>query len=107
MAKLQMKDLTPELLAEMKDFENGEQVKDFLASRGLEVSDHGAEVIAEQLKEGEIDLSPEQLEAISGGCSGVECCPKCGSKNLQTHPYTLLDHELTYDVVCLDCHYRW
>lgn len=70
MAKLQVKDLTPELLAEMKDLRTGEEVKKFLASRGLEVSDKAAEAIASQLAEGETELTEEQLAAVSGGCGG-------------------------------------
>ena len=68
MAKLQVKDLTPELLAEMKDLRTGKEVKDFLADRGLEVSDKAAEAIASQLAEGETELTEEQLAAVSGGC---------------------------------------
>ena len=69
MSKLQIRDLTPELLAEMKDLETGEEVKEFLAARDLEVSDHGAEMIANQLVEGEADLSEEELRSVAGGCS--------------------------------------
>jgi len=83
-----LKGLTEEQIAKVKACKNQEEILKLAKEEGIE-------------------LTNEQLEAVSGGCSGVECCPKCGSKNLQTHPYTLLDHELTYDVVCLDCHYRW
>ena len=68
MAKLQVKDLTPELLAEMKDLSTGKEVKDFLASKDLEISDSSAELIASQLNEGVQELTEEQLEAVSGGC---------------------------------------
>jgi hypothetical protein len=83
-----LKGLTEEQIEKLKECKNQEEVLKLAKEEGIELTD-------------------DQLEAVSGGCSGVECCPKCGSKNLQTHPYTLLDHELTYDVVCLDCHYRW
>ena len=83
-----LKGLTEEQMAKLKECKNQEEILKLAKEEGIELTD-------------------DQLEAVSGGCSGVECCPKCGSKNLQTHPYTLLDHELTYDVVCLDCHYRW
>ena len=69
MARLQVKDLTPELLAEMKDLQSGKEVQDFLASRDLEVSENTAEIIASQLKEGETELTEEQLEAVYGGCA--------------------------------------
>jgi len=82
-----LKGLTEEQIAKVKACKNQEEILKLAKEEGIE-------------------LTNEQLEAVSGGgCS--EHCPKCGSKNLQTHPYTLLDHELTYDVVCLDCHYRW
>lgn len=68
MAKLQVKDLTPELLAEMKDLKSGKEVKDFLASKDLEISDKGADLIAAQLAEGETELTKEQLDAVAGGC---------------------------------------
>jgi len=68
MAKLQVKDLTPELLAEMKDLKTAQEVKEFLAAKGFEVSDKGADIIATQLKEGETELTEEQLAAVSGGC---------------------------------------
>ena len=70
MAKLQVKDLTPELLAEMKDLKTGKEVKDFLAAKGFEISDAGADIIAKQLAEGETELTEEQLAAVSGGCGG-------------------------------------
>lgn len=70
MAKLQVKDLTPELLAEMKNLKSGKEVKEFLAAKGFEISDGGADIIATQLAEGETELTEEQLAAISGGCGG-------------------------------------
>ena len=70
MAKLQIKDLTPELLAEMKDLQTGKEVKDFLAEKDFEISDRGAEMIAAQLVEGETDLTDEQLKTVYGGCGG-------------------------------------
>ena len=81
MAKLQVKDLTPELLAEMKDLKSGKEVKEFLASKGFEISDKGAEIIANQLKEGETDLTEEQLAAVSGGCGSGH--PYVGSKEVK------------------------
>ena len=63
------------------------------------------EEILKLAKEEGIELTDEQLEAISGGCSGVECCPKCGSKNLCTMRAPMF--ETYYDVYCRDCHYRW
>ena len=68
MAKLQLKDLTLELLNEMKESESAQEVKEFLADKGYEVSDRGAELIFEQLQEGEVELNDEQLKAIAGGC---------------------------------------
>ena len=68
MAKLQVKDLTPELLAEMKDLKTGKEVKAFLEGKGFEISDKGADLIAQQLAEGDGELTEEQLAAVSGGC---------------------------------------
>ena len=68
MANLKVKDLTPELLGEMKGLKTGEEVKDFLDQKGFEISDGGAEIIANQLNEGETELTEEQLAAVSGGC---------------------------------------
>ena len=69
MAKLQMKDLTPELLSEMKELKTGEEVKEFLAGKDLEISDNGAQTIASHIAEGDAELSEEQLAAVAGGCS--------------------------------------
>lgn len=68
MAKLQVKDLTPELLAEMKNLKSSQEVKAFLEGKGFEISEKGAEAIAKQLLEGEGELTEEQLAAVSGGC---------------------------------------
>jgi len=70
MAKMQVKDLTPELIAQMKGLQSGKEVKEFLNSKNLEISDSSAELIAAQLKEGEVELTDEQLQAVSGGCGG-------------------------------------
>ena len=68
MKKLQLKDLTPELLAEMKGLQTGKEVKDFMNSKDFEISESSANLIANQLKEGETELTEEQLAAVSGGC---------------------------------------
>ena len=68
MARLQIKDITPELLEEMRDSESPEEIKEFLDGKGFEVSDRGAELIYEQLSEGEVELTDEQLKAVAGGC---------------------------------------
>ena len=46
-----------------------------------------------------IELTDEQLEAVSGGWTGKDC-PKCGSDNV-----TLADNVVDYH--CYDCGYEW
>ncbi len=79
MARLQIKDLTPELLEGMRESESVEEVKEYLDGKGFEISDRGAEMIYEQIREGEVELTQEQLKAVSGGCGGTNN-PYVGSK---------------------------
>lgn len=64
------------------------------------------EVLALAKEEG-IDLTDEQLEAVSGGTTCLvqevgdtrKTCPECGSKNVITLAQQYL--------LCNDCKYRW
>lgn len=62
-------------------------------------------------KEEGIELTDEQLEAVSGGaCTehtpNLGTCPKCGSTNFIYGEYS--DFSTTkYDCECLDCQTRW
>ena len=80
-----LKGLTEEQIAKVKACKNQEDILKLAKEEGIE-------------------LTNEQLEAVSGGgCS--EHCPKCGSKNLWTNRAPM--RETYYSVVCRDCHYTW
>ena len=62
-------------------------------------------------KEEGIELTDEQLEAVSGGaCTNPEpnlgCCPNCGSTNFEygeTRDFSVVK----YDCECVECQTRW
>ena len=57
-----------------------------------------------------IELTDEQLEAVSGGgCGGQKkkVCPKCNSTNIMKIGEDLEDGRMRYDYVCQDCLHRW
>jgi len=72
MAKLQLKDLTPELLAEVRGCNNADEVVKFFADKGFEISPKVAERIFEECKKGDVELTDEELAVIAGGgnCGG-------------------------------------
>lgn len=72
MAKLQLKDLTPELLAEVRGCNNVDEAVKFFADKGFEVSPKVAERILEECKKENTELTDEELAAIAGGgpCGG-------------------------------------
>ena len=70
MTKLQVRDLTPEVLEEVAKLENAEAVKAYFAGKDIEVSDKIAGLIVEHVKEGKLELTDETLDAVSGGCGG-------------------------------------
>ena len=57
------------------------------------------EIVALAQEEG-VELSDEQLEAVSGGWTGSDC-PNCGSDN------TGWDIFEGFENFCGDCGYRW
>ena len=65
------------------------------------------EVLAIAKEEG-IELTDEQLEAVSGGCSKETVhCPNCGSTNL-TKRATGFAHRVSgYRFTCNDCGATW
>ena len=80
-----LKGLTEEQIAKVKACKNQEEILKLAKEEGVELTD-------------------EQLQAVSGGgCS--EHCPKCGSKNIYTFGFQA--YHCSYDVFCRDCHYRW
>ena len=70
MKKLQMIDLTPEILKEVKSFTNPQDVVAFFASKDYEVTEAGAQKILDYLKEQVHELEDDELGKISGGCGG-------------------------------------
>ena len=82
-----LKGLTEEQMAKLKECKNQEEILKLAKEEGIELTD-------------------EQLEAVTGGCSGVDSCPRCGSKNLWTKRHSNVDPSW-YDVVCRDCGYTW
>ena len=54
-----------------------------------------------------VELTDEQLAAVSGGglCVSNKHCPKCGSKDVEKIP----SHQTTNydDFECYDCGHRW
>ena len=60
-------------------------------------------------KEEGIELTDEQLEAVSGGCSSTDTrkvCPNCGSKNTELSPNTkgkAVNGMLVSYYKCKDC----
>ena len=82
-----LKGLTEEQIAKVKACKNQEEILAIAKQEGIELTD-------------------EQLEAVSGGVCLVQevgdtrkTCPECGSKNV----ITLGDQYL----LCNDCKYRW
>ena len=75
---------------------------------------NSAEEILALAKEEGVQLSDEQLEAVSGGgCFGTKGCPECGSNNLKTtkryeeKPDWRGGNTTYYDVKCKDCGHKW
>ena len=81
-----LKGLTEEQIAKLKECKDQEEILKLAKEEGIELTD-------------------EQLEAVTGGC-GVESCPRCGSENLWTKRH-YNTHPGDFDVVCRDCGYTW
>ena len=60
-------------------------------------------------KEEGVELSEEQLQAVSGGCSGStpKECPYCGSKNVVYKLDTDNVINWFYECRCTDCNGAW
>ena len=77
-----------------------EQIKKVEACKSSE------EILSLAKAEG-VELTDEQLAAVSGGglCVSNKHCPKCGSKDVEkipSHQHTNYD-----DFECNDCGHRW
>ena len=83
-----------------------EQIKKVEACKSSE------EILALAKAEG-VQLSDEQLEAVSGGgCSSTRKCPMCGSTNIErktdaTIKTTKDDARVVKVYVCKDCKHTW
>ncbi len=83
-----------------------EQVKKVEACKSTE------EILSLAKVEG-IELSDEQLEAVTGGgCLGTRKCKKCGSKNIherrQQYPGSGgMPGRVVYFYTCRECDYEW
>lgn len=83
-----------------------EQVKKVEACKSAE------EILSLAKVEG-IELSDEQLEAVTGGgCLGTRKCKKCGSKNIherrQQNPGSGdMPGRVVYFYTCRECDYEW
>ena len=66
--KLQIENLTPEILTEVKDLANEEEVVAYFAKKGYEVSPELGKRILDGVKAGNTELTEEELEKVSGGC---------------------------------------
>ena len=82
-----LKGLSEEQIAKLKECKNQE------------------EMLAVAKKEG-IELSDEQLAAVSGGCGTTPRCPKCGSTNFTTKDYRGSGGGY-FQHTCQDCHHWW
>ena len=71
MKKLQMKDLTPEILVEVSKLENPEAVVAYFAAKDFEISKEAAARLYEESKKDNIELNSEELKQVAGGCGGA------------------------------------
>ena len=70
MKKLQIADLTPEILEEVRKLEDAKAVVEFFAEKGFDVSEKTAGIILEESKKDNAELSEEALANVTGGCGG-------------------------------------
>jgi len=67
MKKLQLKDLTPELLDEVSKLENPEAVIKYFEGKDFEISADAAKLLFDESKKGNVELSDETLASVAGG----------------------------------------
>ena len=84
-----LKGLSEEQIAKIKECKNTEEVLAIAKEEGIELTD-------------------EQLEAVSGGCSKATIhCPNCGSTNLTKRPIGFAHRVSGYRLTCNDCLTKW
>ena len=83
MRKELLKVLTEEQSAKIKECKSQEEVLKFAKEEGIELTD-------------------EQLEAVSGGCGTTPPCPDCGSTNVERKQcYYVVNYK------CRNCGHTW
>ena len=85
-----LKGLSEEQIAKLKECKNQEEMLAVAKEEGVELSD-------------------DQLEAVSGGgCNTPTACKVCGSTNIRVY-YTdnNSDSGKRVYITCNDCHYEW
>ena len=91
MKKELLKGLSEEQIKKVEACKSSEEILNLAKAEGMELTD-------------------EQLEAVSGGnCGGQKkkVCPKCNSTNITKYNEDLEDGRMRYDYVCQDCLHRW
>ena len=83
-----LKGLSEEQLAKIKNCKNQEDL--------LKVA-----------KEVGIELTPEQLEAVSGGCGTTEKCPSCGSTDVDSVWSFSSVFDIGHKYTCKKCGHVW
>lgn len=68
MSKLQIENLTPEILAEVRNLADEKEVIAYFAEKGYEVSPELAKRILDGVKSGVTELTEDELDKVSGGC---------------------------------------
>ena len=63
------------------------------------------EILAIAKEEG-IELTDEQLQAVSGGC-GTRTCSNCGSHDIEAVPYNNSITDWGFRNTCRSCGYVW
>ena len=84
-----LKGLSEEQIAKIRECKNTEEVLAIAKEEGIELTD-------------------EQLEAVSGGCSKDTIhCPNCGSTNLTKRAVGFARRLYGYKFTCNDCGTKW
>ena len=80
-----LKGLTEEQIARVKACKNQEEILKLAKEEGIELTD-------------------DQIVAVSGGgCNSIHC-PRCGSTNIRSIP---LDKKCLMTQICRNCHYTF
>ena len=88
-----LKGLTEEQIAKVKACKNSEEMLTVAKEEGIE-------------------LSEEQLEAVSGGCGTTtpgraKSCPACGSNNIAVNKFRKANGDIYWFNICKACGHDW